>query len=56
MSFRTAHNDLRNRSRNNCNHGLNRGLFRDKTAEEEKRMIDEYYKRMRNWTPSNGRK
>ena len=56
MSFRTAHNDLRNRSRNNPNRGLNRGLIRDKTAEEEKRDMDAHYKRMRNYTPSNGRK
>ena len=55
MSFRTAYND-RNRSRNNPNHGLNRGLFRDNTPEEERRKMDAYYKRMRNWTPSNGRK
>lgn len=55
MSFRTAYND-RNRNRNNSNRGLNRELFRDKTAEEEKRDMNAYYKRMRNWTPSNGRK
>lgn len=46
MSFRTAHNDLRNR-RNNTNHGLNRGLIRDNTPEEERRKMDAYYKRMR---------
>ena len=45
-SFRTAHNDLRNR-RNNPNHGLNRGLIRDNTPEEERRDMDAYYKRMR---------
>ena len=55
MSFRTAHNDLRNR-RNNPNHGLNRGLFRDKTTVEQRAEEDAYYKRMRNCTPSNGRK
>lgn len=53
MSFRKAYNDLRNpRNRR----GLNRDLIRDKTPEEEKRLMDEYYNRMRNWTPSNGRK
>ena len=51
MSFRTAHNDFK---RNGHTH--NRGLIRDKTPEEEKKTLDEHYKRMRNWTPSNGRK
>lgn len=51
MSFRTAYNDLKNRS-----NGLNRGLIRDKTPEQEKKIMDEYYKRMRQWTLSNGRK
>ena len=51
MSFRTAYHDFkRNGNRNNS------GLIRDKTPEEEKQLLDEYYKRMRNWTPSNGRK
>lgn len=52
MSFRTAYNDLKNRNRNS----QNRGLIRDKTPEQEKKMMDEYYIRMRKWTPSNGRK
>jgi len=52
MSFRTAYNDFkRNGIKSN-----NRGLIRDKTPEEEKKIMDEYYKRMRNWTPHNGRK
>lgn len=51
MSFRTAYIDFK---RNGTSH--NRGLIRDKTPEEEKKMMDEYYKRIRNWTPSNGRK
>lgn len=51
MSFRTAYHDFKRNGKTN-----NSGLIRDKTPEEEKRMMDEYYKRMRNWTPSNGRK
>lgn len=54
MSFRTAYNDFKRngitRNRNNS------GLIRDRTPQEEKQILDEYYKRMRNWTPSNGRK
>jgi hypothetical protein len=54
MSFRTAYNDLGNKR---TSRGLNRGLIRDKTPKEEKKMMDEYYKKMRgNWTASNGRK
>ena len=34
----------------------NRGLIRDYTPEQEKKVLDEYYKRMRSWTPSNGNK
>ena len=55
MSFRTAYYDSRRKSYSKSR-GLNQGLHRDRTPEEEKRMMDEYYKRMRNWTPSNGRK
>lgn len=51
MSFRTAYSDFK---RNGVIR--NRGLIRDKAPEEEKKILDEYYKRMRNWTPSNGRK
>jgi hypothetical protein len=51
MSFRTAYNDFK---RNNTSY--NRGFIRDMTSRKEKRMMDEYYKRMSNWTPSNGRK
>lgn len=56
MSFRTAYNDFKRTGGHTHNRGLIRGLIRDRTPEEEKRMMDEYYKRMRNWTPSNGRK
>lgn len=55
MSLRTAYSDLKNRS-SNTPRGLNRGLIRDRTPEEERRMMDDYYIRMRNWTLSNGRK
>lgn len=51
MSFRTAYYDSKRNSRTN-----NRGLIRDRTPEQEWRMLEEYYVRMRNWTPSNGRK
>lgn len=51
MSFRLAYNDFKRKGLSSTY-----GLIRDKTPEEEKRMMDEYYKRMRNWTPSNGRK
>ena len=48
MSFRTAYHDLKR-----VGNSTPRGLLRDKT---EKEVLLEYYKRMRNWTPSNGRK
>lgn len=52
MSFRTAYSSFKyNRISTNS-----RGLIRDKTPEEQKKMMDEYYKQMRNYTPSNGRK
>lgn len=56
MSFRSVYSDFRRNGGRSFTRGLNRDLIRDKTPEEEKRLMDEYYKRMRNWTPSNGRK
>jgi hypothetical protein len=51
MSFRTAYHDFK---RNGHTH--TRALIRDKTPDEEKKMLDEYYKRMQNWKPINERK
>ena len=51
MSFRAAYHNLKR-----GNSTPNRALIRDRTPAEEKRNMDEYYQRMRNWTPSNGRK
>jgi hypothetical protein len=55
MSFRTAYSDSK-RSSSRSSRGLNRGLIPDKTPEEHKKMLDEHYRLMRNWTPSKGRK
>jgi len=48
MSFPTAYHDLKRTANSHT-----RGLIRDKP---EKQVLDEYYKRMRNWSPINGRK
>jgi len=56
MSFRAAYSDFRrNGNSSSFTRVRGRGL-RDLTPEEEKKKMDEYYIRMRNWTPSNGRK
>jgi hypothetical protein len=52
MSFRSAYRDVKNYRAT----PKKQALFRDKTPEQEKHMMDQYYIRMRNWTPSNGRK
>jgi len=51
MSFRSAYSDLK-RGRVN----YRQTLLRDKTPEEEKKAMDEYYKQIRTQTPANGRK
>ena len=51
MSFRTAYYDSKRNKRTST-----RELIRDRTPEQERRMMNEYYVRMRNWTPSNGSK
>lgn len=51
MSFRTAYHDSKRNNR-----ASTRGLIRDRSPEQERRMMDEYYVRMRIRTPSNGRK
>ena len=45
MSFRAAYHSVKHNSRNSSKN--NRGLIRDKTPEEEKKMMDDYYKRTR---------
>lgn len=52
MSFGVAYTAVKQGRRRTTS----RGLIRDYTPEQEKKMMDDYYKRMRNWTPSNGRK
>ena len=56
MSFRTAYNDALRNGYKNSRRGLNQGLYRDPTPEEWQKTMNEYYKRMRNWTPITGRK
>ena len=52
MSFGVAYTAVRLNRRKTTT----RGLIRDYTPEQEKKMMDDYYKRMRSWTPSNGSK
>jgi hypothetical protein len=54
VSFRKVYHDFKRGRADNS--GLNRGLIRDRTPEEEKKNLEEYRVRMRNWAPSNGRK
>lgn len=52
MSFGVAYTAVKQGRRS----APSRGLIRDYTPEQQKKMMDDYYIRMRSWTPSNGRK
>lgn len=51
MSFRTAYSDFKSGKRSSYSNRTP-ALIRDKTPEEEKKMMDDYYIRMRKLSPS----